>query len=269
MMKTLRPGVDRDLVRVVSKSIEARVHAVHTQTQVTALRDEADGVHVTFEGGKAPEGEQVYDAVLVSVGRTPNAEGVGLERTQVVVTDRGFIETDNQCRTAEPNIFAIGDVAGNPMLAHKATHEGMTAAEVIAGQDAVFEPAAIPAVVFTDPEAAWCGLTETAAKAEQRKVKVVRFPWTASGRALTLGRSDGVTKLVLDPESEQVLGVGIAGPGAGELIAEGVLAIEMGATAADLKLCIHPHPTLSETLMEAAEVFYGQSPHMFTPKRAT
>jgi dihydrolipoamide dehydrogenase len=185
----------------------------------------------------------------------------------VKVTERGFIAVDEQMRTDEPSIFAIGDVVGEPMLAHKASHEGRTAVEVIAGENVAFEPRAIPAVVFTDPELAWCGLTEAQAHEDGRKVAIAKFPWGASGRAITLDRADGLTKLVLDPETERILGVGLVGPGAGELIAEGVLAIEMGANATDLKLSIHPHPTLTETLMESAEVFFGQATHVYRPKR--
>ncbi|HLW80027.1 MAG TPA: FAD-dependent oxidoreductase, partial [Terriglobia bacterium] len=187
------------------------------------------------------------------------------EKTKVAVGERGFITVDLHRRTAEPSIYAIGDVAGEPMLAHKASHEGRTAVEVIAGHKVAFEPQAIPAVVFTDPEIAWCGLTEEQAKRENRTVRVARFPWGASGRAMTLDRPEGVTKLLVDPESERVLGVGIVGSGAGELIAEGVLAVEMAALASDVKLSIHPHPTLSETVMEAAEVFFGQSTHVYRP----
>ena len=183
-------------------------------------------------------------------------------------TDAAFVRVDSQRRTHEPTIFAIGDITGEPMLAHKATHEGRVAAEAIAGKKTAFEPQAIPAVVFTDPEIAWCGLTETQAKEQQRDVTIARFPWAASGRALTIGHSDGVTKLVIAPESQRVLGVGIAGSGAGEMIAEGVLAVEMAAMASDLSLSIHPHPTLSESIMEAADVFFGQSTHVFRPARA-
>ena len=221
---------------------------------------------MTFEGDGAPASE-TYDHVLVSIGRRPNSKIAGLEKTKVKVDAKGFIETDGQRRTAEPTIFAIGDVAGEPMLAHKASHEARVAVEAIAGHKAVFEPAAIPAVVFTDPEIAWAGLTEAEAEKEGRKVEVARFPWAASGRAIAIDRTDGLTKLVIDPETERILGVGIVGSGAGELIAEGVLAIEMGATAEDLKLTIHPHPTLSETVMEAAEVFFGQATHVYRPKK--
>jgi dihydrolipoamide dehydrogenase len=183
------------------------------------------------------------------------------------VSERGFIVVDEQMRTDEPSIFAIGDVVGEPMLAHKASHEGRVAVEVLAGENVAFEPRAIPAVVFTDPEVAWCGLTEAQAAKEGRRIAVSKFPWGASGRAITLDRMDGLTKLMLDPDTERILGVGLVGPGAGELIAEGVLAIEMGATAADLKLSIHPHPTLTETLMESAEVFFGQATHVYRPRR--
>ena len=205
--------------------------------------------------------------MLISVGRRPNSKIPGLERTHVQVDERGFIMVDEQRRTDEPSIFAIGDVVGEPMLAHKASHEGRVAVEVISGENVVFAPRAIPAVVFTDPELAWAGITETQAQKEGRKVVVAKFPWGASGRALTLDRTDGLTKLILDAETERVLGVGLVGAGAGELIAEGVLAIEMGATAKDLALTIHPHPTLSETVMESAEVFFGQATHVYRPKR--
>jgi dihydrolipoamide dehydrogenase len=220
-----------------------------------------------FEGDKALLPEATYDKVLVSVGRRPNSEGFGLENTKVVVNDNGFIEVDGQLRTGEPSIYAIGDVVGEPMLAHKASHEGRTAVEAIAGHKVAFEPSAIPAVIFTDPEIAWAGLTETEAKEKGIEVQVAKFPWAASGRALTLERVDGLTKLIVEPKTDRILGVGIAGVGAGDLIAEGTLAIEMGANATDLKLTIHPHPTLSETIMEAAEVYFGQSTHVYRPRR--
>ncbi len=266
MTRSLLPGADRDLVKTLSKEVAPHLHAILLETKVANMREAADGMHVTFEGAAAPDAEQTFDRVLVAVGRAPNSAGLGLEHTAVALDERGFVHVDAQRRTAEPSIFAIGDVAGDPMLAHKATHEGLTAAETIAGHQVAFAPQAIPAVVFTDPEVAWCGLMETDAKAAGRKVKVARFPWSASGRATTLGRENGLTKLVLDPESEAVLGVGIVGPGAGDLIAEGVLAVEMGATAKDIALTIHPHPTLSETIMESADVFFGQSIHLFRPR---
>ena len=266
MTAGLLPGADRDLVAVVARRLAGMCEAVLLETTVTALAEDGDGVSVTLEG-KDGESAQRFDRVLVAVGRVPNSDVPGLDRTAVGRDSRGFVAVDGQRRTAEPTIFAVGDLVGEPMLAHKASHEARIAVEAIAGHRAVFEPAAIPAVVFTDPEVAWCGLTETRARAEGRAVEVAKFPWGASGRAVTLDRPAGVTKLVIEPESERILGVGIAGSGAGELIAEGVVAIEMGATASDLRLCIHPHPTLSETLMEAAEVFFGQSTHVYRPKR--
>jgi dihydrolipoamide dehydrogenase len=217
----------------------------------------------------AVSNEQVFDRVLVSVGRKPNSAIDGLETTAVKVGDRGFIQVDAAMRTAESSIFAIGDVVGEPMLAHKASHEARVAVEAALGHRVAFEPQAIPAVVFTDPEVAWCGLTETEAKKQNRKVEIAKFPWAALGRALAIDRPDGLTKLVIDPETERVLGVGIVGTGAGDLISEGVLAVEMGALATDIKLSIHPHPTLSETIMEAAEVFFGQSTHVYRPKKKT
>ena len=235
------------------------------------MKEDSAGIRVTFDGpgiADAKERERIFDAVLVAVGRRPNSSIPGLDKTRVQVNRRGFIVVDDQRRTHEPSIFAIGDVAGEPMLAHKAMHEGRVAAEVIAGQRTSFEPRAIPAVVFTDPELAWCGLTETQAQAANQKVEIAKYPWGASGRAVTLDRTDGLTKLVLEPESKRVLGVGIVGVGAGEMIAEGVLAVEMGANATDLELSIHPHPTLTETVMESAEVSFGQATHIYRPKKS-
>jgi len=266
MLPGLLPGADRDLVRVLATRLDSVLRSIMLNTTVAEMQETDDGIRVIFKG-ETSEAGQVFDSVLVAVGRKPNSGGLGLENTRVEIDQRGFIKVDAQRRTAEPSIYAIGDVAGEPMLAHKATHEGRVAAEAIAGHQVAYEPRAIPAVVFTDPEIAWCGLTETQAKEEGRSVTVARFPWGASGRATTLGRKDGLTKLIIDSETEQVLGVGIVGVGAGELIGEGVLAIEMAALAADLELSIHPHPTLSETMMEAAEVFFGQSTHVFRPKR--
>jgi dihydrolipoamide dehydrogenase len=268
MTDGLLPGADRDLVNILAKRIEKITEAVLLKTKVVGMKAGKDSVTVTFEGDVA-EKQKTFDRVLISVGRKPNSQIPGLDRTRVEVDRRGFIVVDESRRTAEPTIYAIGDVVGEPMLAHKASHEGRTAVDAIAGdRNVAFEPAAIPAVVFTDPEIAWAGLTETEAAKQGRKVSVARFPWAASGRAITLGRTDGVTKLVLDPETGRVLGVGICGPGAGELISEGVLAIEMGANAQDMALTIHPHPTLSETLMESAEVFFGHATHVYRPKRA-
>jgi len=288
MMPSLLPGVDHDLVSILAKRIEKIFARVMLNTKVAEMKEATDGVQVRFEGpdvgpGLAPasdrrEGsggaspastsaEQVFEKVLVAVGRKPNSNIPGLDKTKVEIDAQGFIKVDLQRRTAEPTIYAIGDVAGQPMLAHKATHEGRTAVEAIAGHKVAFEPRAIPAVVFTDPEIAWCGLTEDEAKKTNRAVTVARFPWGASGRAITLDRPDGVTKLLIDPQTERVLGVGIAGSGAGELIAEGVLAVEMAALASDVALSIHPHPTLSETVMESAEVFFGTSTDLYRPKR--
>lgn len=269
MLPRLLPGgVDGDLVAVLAKRMEKVCARVRVSTKVVEMKEQKDGVHVKLEGGQAPAEDLVFDHVLVAVGRKPNSQIAGLEKTRVKVDARGFIEVDPQRRTAEPTLYAIGDVAGEPMLAHKASHEGFTAVEAIAGHKVAFEPRAIPAVVFTDPEVAWCGLTEDQARAENRPVTVARFPWAASGRAITLDRSDGLTKLVMDPETERVLGVGIVGTGAGELIAEGVLAVEMAALASDVRLSIHPHPTLSETVMESAEMFFGQSTDFYRPKKS-
>src|SRR5437879_9367676 len=261
MTAGLLPGADRDLVIPLHKRLERSFESILLNTTVTAIKEEATGIRVCFEGKEVKEREKVFDKVLVSVGRKPNSEISGLDRTQVRVGQRGFIQVNKQLQTDDPSIYAIGDVVGEPMLAHKASHEGRTAVEHIAGHKVAFEPNAIPAVVFTDPEIAWAGLTETQAEKEGREIKVAKFPWAASGRALTMDRADGMTKLIMDPQSERVLGVGIVGVGAGELIAEGVLAIEMGALAKDIALSIHPHPTLSETIMESAEVFFGTSTH--------
>jgi dihydrolipoamide dehydrogenase len=269
MTAGLLPGVDRDLVDILSRRIHEKMKAVRLETRVVSLKAEAKGIRVVLEGEdlSAGEREQPYDRVLVAVGRRPASAIPGLDRTRVRVNDRGFVTVDEQMRTDEPSIFAIGDLVGEPMLAHKASHQGRTAAEVIAGEHVAFQPHAIPAVVFTDPEIAWCGLTETQAKAGGRAVTIAKFPWGAAARAITLDRPDGLTKLVLDPSTERILGVGVVGTGAGELIAEGVLAVEMGANATDLKLSIHAHPTLSETLMESAEVFFGQATHVYRPRR--
>lgn len=267
MLPGILPGADRDLVRFLSKRISEQFADVRTETKVISAKALEQRITVVLEDKKGESSEHVFDKLLVSVGRRPNTENLGLETTAVGIDERGFVITDDARRTADPAIYAIGDVAGEPMLAHKASHEGRVAVEAIAGHKSAFDPAAIPAVVFTDPEIAWCGVTETEAKAQKRPFTAVRFPWAASGRALTQGAADGMTKLIVDPETERILGVGIVGAGAGELIAEGVLAMEMAALASDLKMTIHPHPTLSETLMEAAEGFYGQSTHMYRPKK--
>src|SRR3984893_18220747 len=268
MLPGLLPGADRDLVLPLHKRLEKMFDGILLNTTVASVKDESSGICATFEGPDVKEREKVFDRVLVSVGRKPNSEIPGLEKTSVKLGARGFIQGHKQLQTDDPSIYAIGDVVGEPMLAHKASHEGRVAVEAIAGHKVAFEPNAIPAVVFTDPEVAWCGLTETQAQKENREIKVARFPWAASGRAVTLDRPEGMTKLLIDPETERVLGVGIVGVGCGELIAEGVLAIEMGALARDVALTIHPHPTLSETMMESAEVFFGTSTDIFRPKRA-
>jgi dihydrolipoamide dehydrogenase len=269
MTPGLLPGADRDLVDILAKRLGTLAKSVLLNTKVAGMTEVSDGVRVVLEGAAdAGRSEAVFDSVLVAVGRRPNSDIPGLDRTAVQVDARGFITVDEQRRTGEPSIFAIGDVAGEPMLAHKASHEGRIAVEAIVGDHVAFEPRAIPAVVYTDPEVAWCGLTETQAASENRRVAVAKFPWAASGRAISIDRTDGLTKLVLDEETGRVLGVGLVGSGAGELIAEGVLAIEMGATATDMKLSIHPHPTLTETIMESAEVFYGQATHVYKPRKA-
>jgi len=266
MTSGLLPGADRDLVDILAKRINQVMKSVLLNTRVVQMKPGAHGIRVMFEGTDGAK-EETFDRVLVAVGRRPNSSISGLDSTRVKVNEHGFIVVDEQMRTDEPSIFAIGDVVGEPMLAHKASHEGRVAVEVIAGENVAFQPRAIPAVVFTDPEIAWAGLTEMQAQQQGRNVVVAKFPWGASGRAITLDRTDGITKLILDPETEQILGVGLVGPGAGELIAEGVLAIEMGANATDLKLSIHPHPTLTETMMESAEVFFGQATHVYRPRR--
>jgi dihydrolipoamide dehydrogenase len=263
----LLPGADRDLVQPLQKRMEKIFAAIQLNTTVTGVKEESDGIRVTFDGADVKEKEQVFEKVLVCVGRKPNSEIPGLDKTGIKVGQRGFIQVNKQLQTDDPAIYAIGDVVGEPMLAHKASHEGRTAIEAIAGHKVAFEPNAIPAVVFTDPEIAWAGLTETQAQKEGREVKVAKFPWAASGRAMTIDRTDGLTKLIIDPKTERVLGVGMVGAGCGDLIAEGTLAIEMGAVAQDLALTIHPHPTLSETVMQAAEVFFGTSTDLYRPKK--
>src|SRR6202451_4148603 len=267
MLSGLLPGADRDLVLPLHKRMEKIFDSILLNITVGTVKEEPNGIRVTFDGPEVKEREKIFDKVLVSVGRKPNSEIPGLDKTQVHVNPRGFIEVNKQLQTADPTIYAIGDVVAEPMLAHKAPHEGRTAVEAIAGHKVAFEPAAIPAVVFTDPEVAWCGLTETQGQKENREIKVAKFPWAASGRAVTIDRPEGMTKLIIDPQTERVLGVGIVGAGAGEMIAEGVLAIEMAALAHDVAMTIHPHPTLSETVMEAAEVFFGTSTDIYRPKR--
>ncbi len=267
MLPGLLPGADRDLVLPLHKRLEKLLDGILLNTTVASVKDEGNAVRATLKGQDGNAQEKLFDRVLVSVGRKPNSEIPGLEKTRVQVGQRGFIQVNKQLQTEDPSIYAIGDVVGEPMLAHKASHEGRTAVEAIAGHKVAFEPNAIPAVVFTDPEVAWCGLTETQAQKENREIKVAKFPWAASGRAITLDRPEGMTKILFDPQTERVLGVGIVGAGAGELIAEGVLAVEMAAVAHDVAATIHPHPTLSETVMESAEVFFGTSTHIYRPKR--
>jgi dihydrolipoyl dehydrogenase len=259
-------GADPDLVRPVVAYATKRFAEVRLKTKVGKMATHGKQIQVEMElegQGK----EELFDRVLVAVGRVPNCEDIGLENTKIKRDDKGFVKVNEKQQTDDAAIYAIGDVAGGVLLAHKASREGRVAVEVITGQDSAFSDAVIPAVVFTDPEVAWCGLTEMEAKQKGTVIEVAKFPWAASGRALSFDRPDGLTKLVIDPETERILGVGIVGAGAGELIAEGVLAVEMGATAKDLALSIHPHPTLSETLMEAAEVFYGHPTHTFVRKR--
>jgi len=267
MLDGLLPSADRDLVSHLSKRLKEKFESIMLNSKVVEMKEVKDGIEVKIQDNEGKEIKNTYDYVLMSIGRKPDTSGLGLENTKVKVNERGWINVNNQMKTDDPDIYAIGDIVGEPMLAHKASHEGRVAVEVIAGHKSVFEPMAIPAVVFTDPEIAWAGLTENQAKEKNINYEVTKFPWAASGRAVTLDRSDGVTKILINPENQRILGVGICGPGAGELIAEGVLAIEMGANLTDLKLTIHPHPTLSETLMEAAEVFFGQSTHIYRPKK--
>lgn len=267
MTDGLIPGVDRDLVSILAKRLEKIFHSIMLKTKVVEMKEIDKGLRVKFQGENASPPEQTFEKVLIAVGRKPESAVPGIENTKIVVNSRGFVEVNPQRQTADPSIYAIGDVAGEPLLAHKASHEGRAAVEAIAGRNVAFEPRAIPAVIFTDPEIAWAGLTETEARAQNRPIQVAKFPWAASGRAMTLDRTDGLTKLIVDPETEQVVGMGVVGAGAGELIAEGVLAIEMAALASDLELTIHPHPTLSETVMEAAEAFSGTATDFFRPRK--
>ncbi|MBU0558194.1 MAG: dihydrolipoyl dehydrogenase [Bacteroidetes bacterium] len=267
MMPYLLPGADQDLVRVLHKSLESKFEKIYLNTKVISFDEVKDKIKIKFDGEGIENPEQNFDRVLISVGRKPITDGLGLEKTKVKLTKRGFVEIDNKCQTSDPKIFAIGDIVGGAMLAHKASAEGKVAVEAILGHKVAFEPNAIPAVVFTDPEIAWAGLTESEAKEKGIKVEVARFPWAASGRATTIDRNDGLTKLLIDPATQRILGMGIVGAGAGEMISEGVLAIEMSALAKDIALSIHPHPTLSETVMESAEIFFGESTHLYRPKR--
>mgnify|MGYP006284918589 FL=1 len=265
MLDGILPGVDRTLVRYLKRRVKKNFEALHLKTTVASLEEQDEKVVVTLEG-KVKEKVQEFDRVLVAVGRKPNSEDIGLENTDVKLDQKGFVQVDEQRRTQDSRIFAIGDVVGDPMLAHKAMFEGKVAADVIAGEPAAFDVMAIPAVVYTDPQIAYCGWMEDEAREKGYDVKVARFPWTASGRATTMDAREGITKLVFDVESKRLLGMGVTGKGAEDLIAEGVFAIEMGAVAEDLALTIHPHPTLSETVAEAAEAFLGLATHIFSKR---
>jgi len=266
MSAGLLPGADRDLVTPLQKVLKQQFAAIHLNTKVAKLTATDAGIVASLEG-EGVDPEMTFDRVLISIGRRPNSANCGLENTGVKLDERGFIEVDRNMRTADPKLMAIGDIAGEPMLAHKATREAKVAVETLLGEPVEFDNVAIPAVVFTDPEIAWCGVTETEAKAQGIEHTAHRFPWAASGRAQTLARTEGVTKLIVEPKHQRVIGVGICGPGAGEMIAEAVLAVEMGATARDLADSIHAHPTLSETVMEAAESVLGQPTHFYKPTR--
>ncbi len=260
-------GADPDLVRPVLKSAQQNFKELRFKTKVVEMTTKGNKVRVVTQGPDGVQKEELYDRVLVSVGRVPNCADLGLENTKIEQDERGFIKVNDRLETADPFISAIGDIVGGVMLAHKATKEARIAVEAITGHETGADHAIIPAVVFTEPEVAWCGLTEVEAQAKGIQISVAKFPWAASGRAMTYDHPEGVTKIIVDPETERVLGIGIVGHGAGELIAEGVIAIEMGATALDLAESVHPHPTLSETIMEAAEVFYGLSTHTYSPKK--
>jgi len=267
LTETLIPGCDRDLVRPLQKRIASRYQAIMLGTGVTSIEARSDGIAVSFEGKQAPTGAELYDRVLIAVGRRPNGHNIGADVAGIEVDQRGFIKVNKQMRTSVGHIFAIGDIVGQPMLAHKATHEGKVAAEVAAGKKTHFDARVVPSVAYTDPEIAWVGTTEEQAKAENIAFEKGSFPWAASGRSLALGRSDGLTKLLFDKDSGQIIGAGIVGPNAGELIAEAALAIELGCDAADIGLTIHPHPTLSETLAFSAEVAEGTITDLYLPRR--
>ena len=268
LMDGLVPGADRDLIRPLQKRLEKQFANIYLNTKVVSMADKGDFVEVTFDGD-VKEKVQRFSRVLVSVGRRPNSGGLGLENTQVQIDKKGFVVTDDQQRTQDPHIMAIGDVAGEPMLAHKAAHQGKVAVEVLHGEKVHFQPRAIPAVIFTDPEVAWAGVTEADAAKSGREVETAIFPWAASGRAQAVGRTEGLTKLFIDPNTQQIIGLGMVGPHVGDMIAEGVLAIEMGATIQDFQASIHPHPTFSETVAFSAEVHLGQATDLYKPKRNT
>lgn len=265
-MDQIIPGCDKDIVKPLAKRLEGRFEEIRVKTKVTAVKAQKNGLKVTMEGPDGSE-DKLFDKVLVAVGRRPNGALIALDKAGVAVDERGFVTVDNQMRTNQPHIFAIGDVVGQPMLAHKAVHEGKVAAEVCAGEKRAFDARVIPSVAYTDPEVAWVGVTETDAKAQGMKVGKGVFPWAASGRSLSLGRDEGITKVIFDPEDDRVIGAAIVGPNAGDLIAEVALAIEMGADATDLGHTIHPHPTLSETVNFAAEMFEGTITDLMPPKK--
>jgi dihydrolipoamide dehydrogenase len=266
-LDTILAGADPDLVRPIMAYAKKAFKEVRLKTMVSSMATSGKQIRVEF-GADGQKVQELYDRVMVAVGRIPNSADLGLENTRVGLDEKGFIRINESQQTADPSIYAIGDIAGGVMLAHKASREARIAVEAITGESGASSKFIIPAVVFTDPELAWCGLTEAEAKARNINIQVAKFQWAASGRALAMDRTDGLTKLIIEPETERILGVGLVGHGAGELIAEGVVAVEMGATAKDLALCVHPHPTLSETLMEAAEVFYGHATHTFARKKA-
>lgn len=267
MMEGIIPQADRDLAQALQRSLKDKFHQMIFQTKVTGIVECEDGLKVRLQGKDHLESEMLFDSILVSVGRKPNSQDIGLDRTSVQISDKGFVRIDNRFQTDAPGIYAIGDVVGEPMLAHKASHEAREVVETIAGNKEVNKTTTIPAVIFTNPEVAWCGLTETEAKAKGIVIEVAKFPWLASGRAMTLDCHEGFTKLLMEPKTDRVLGVAIVGPHAGDLISEGVLAVEKKLKASDLTTCIHPHPTLSETMMEAAELFYGHCTHLYKPRR--
>jgi dihydrolipoamide dehydrogenase len=267
LLDGLLPGADRDLVKPLEKRLRELFDAIMLSTKVLGLKKTGEQIEVEMEGPDGAKFKNTYDRVLVSVGRRPKSSGFGLENTKVTIDPKGFVKVDAQQRTSDPHIMAIGDVAGEPMLAHKASHEGKVAAEVLAGEPAAFDKAAMPAVVFTDPEIAWAGVTADQAKREGRNIEVSQYPWQASGRAIANGRTDGLTKWIIDPATDRIIGCGIVGSGAGELIAEAVVAIEMGCSVRDLGESVHPHPTLSETLSFAAEVQLGTATEVYRPKR--
>lgn len=266
LLPRLIPGCDADLVRPLERVLRTRYENIFLETRVTKIEPEANGLRVFFEGAKAPASD-LFDRVLVAVGRKPNSDRIGAENAGLALDERGFLLVDAKQRTNVPHLYAIGDIVGQPMLAHKATHQGKVAAEVIAGLPAAFDALAIPSVAYTDPEVAWMGLTEEAAQAQGIQIEAASFPWAASGRALGIGRSEGATKLIIDPETRRLLGAGMVGPNAGELIAEAVLALEMGADAEDIALTIHPHPTLSETFALGAETLEGSITDLYVGKK--